>query len=463
MPKAGDRLGRYTLSRSLALGQRSEVFLASEGVHAVALKVYQPGAMRAEALAARAALVQGAQHPAVARWLDGGTEGEHAWLALELVDGIPVTALIEAKERIEAPVAAYLAGEVVSALEVLASRGVVHGRLDPSVVLVNKDGRLKILGLDGEPSESDPDFVAPELEPGVQATAKSDVFSVARVMRALFVMAPDRPKSIGELLIRAQGAPANRPSLADLRMGLGVIDRVRGAQAVSSLVTRFSAQKSAPSPKKTQWGEDAGDKTSVDAVDSGALAASLGAPTVDDPSKKKVNWEQGGDTSLDVVDSAALAESLKPQAFDPSVFGSKPAVVSSPRGVSAVPRATSVSQKPIGAPPVAKPTPVPAETDPKKATSAKPAEAAKPADAKPKGPAQWGVAARSPPKVQLTAVASSAPTPPQKLSEESKAKYKPQGAGTGDPEIEFPMWARILTALVVGGGVGTLVYRFLMG
>lgn len=440
--------------------------MASEGVHAVALKVYQPGSMSPEALSGRAAQVRSAAHPAVARWLDGGLAGDATWLALELVDGIPITQVIESGEKIEAAVATYVASELVSAIEVLTSRGIAHGRLDPSVVLVNKDGRVKIMGLDGQPSEADPDYVAPEVAAGSAPNASSDVFSTARVMRAIYVIAKDRPKAVSELLMRSEGDPATRPTPAELRMGLGVIDRVRGAQAMGGLVTRLMAN-AAPAPKKSsQWGEDAGgDKTSVDAVDPSALAASLAKPEVVDPDgkKKPTKWEESGDTSFDVVDSSALADSLRPQAADALAEAFATPVPATPPKAAKPP--TAPSPLPTAVKPV---TPLPqtitssANSAPRPATPSPESNPDKIAPAGEKKGPQWGVAERAtPPKVQLTAVSAQPTAAPAVKVVVPKDRYKPQVAGTGSTGV--PVWARILVALGVGAGIGTVIFKIMMG
>ena len=114
------------------------------------------------------------EHGSLAGWIDGGTT---EWAeAFELGCGAAYTAALA------------------------HDRGIVHGRLHPSNLLVGPDGRLVIadyglatvLGAGG--SVEHEAYAAPEILAGERATSRSDVYALTAVLWALIAGdAPDAP------------------------------------------------------------------------------------------------------------------------------------------------------------------------------------------------------------------------------------------------------------------------------
>jgi eukaryotic-like serine/threonine-protein kinase len=105
------------------------------------------------------------------------------FLALELVDGPPLSEII-ADGPILPPLAAYVVEQVLRGLDYAHRRGVVHRDLSSANVLLSRDGEVKIVdfgiaapvdarGVAGGSSG----YVAPEQEAGGSADARSDLFA----------------------------------------------------------------------------------------------------------------------------------------------------------------------------------------------------------------------------------------------------------------------------------------------
>ncbi len=155
-------VGHYRIERRIGQGAVGVVFRARDGRDGteVALKVLRPG-ISAESTVRRfdreARLLAGLEHPGVARFFAAGTEdGERedggtlrvSYLAMELVDGLPVTEhcrhrLSSMLQRLE------LIARVCDVVHHGHEHGVVHRDLKPSNILVVDEeagvGRPKVL------------------------------------------------------------------------------------------------------------------------------------------------------------------------------------------------------------------------------------------------------------------------------------------------------------------------------
>lgn len=149
---AGSCIGPFELVEVLGEGGSSTVFRAfrqSEGVRQeVALKLLARGLYTAEARRQfrreREALAR-LRHPGIARLIEGGvTDGGLAYIALELVDGQPITHY--AREHglgLRQRLGLFL--QVCRAVESAHHALIVHRDLKPSNVLVTAEGEIKLL------------------------------------------------------------------------------------------------------------------------------------------------------------------------------------------------------------------------------------------------------------------------------------------------------------------------------
>jgi eukaryotic-like serine/threonine-protein kinase len=148
----GMRVGPYDVLDEIGRGGMARVWRAVDpaapGSAPVALKVLD------DSLATPAArsrfereqrTLAGLDHPHIARSLSAGvTEAGHAWLAMELVDGLPIDRYCDA-ERLTTDQRLELFLQVCRAVEHAHGVGIVHRDLKPSNILVDRQGQVRLL------------------------------------------------------------------------------------------------------------------------------------------------------------------------------------------------------------------------------------------------------------------------------------------------------------------------------
>jgi tetratricopeptide (TPR) repeat protein len=124
----------------------------------------------------RAQAAAGLKHPAVFEMEAVFEQGGHVYLAYVAPSGEPLRRVLErvAERRLSPESALRIIQSVCGALDFSHSRGVFHGHLTPSYIIVDKSGaRVKGFALPAEASEFD--YLAPEQDAGLP-TVESDVF-----------------------------------------------------------------------------------------------------------------------------------------------------------------------------------------------------------------------------------------------------------------------------------------------
>ncbi|MBI1199081.1 MAG: protein kinase [Phenylobacterium sp.] len=234
-----ERIGAYRITGLIGQGGMGAVYRgerdAGDFDHVVAIKVIRPGALSEQLIERfrreRQTLARLA-HPNIARLFDGGeTAAGEPYIVMEYVEGRPLGAWIEAeKPPPDARIDLFLS--VASAVAFAHQNLIVHGDVTPGNVLVDADGRARLIDFgisrpavvdapEASPSPAGgahtatPGYAAPERVAGAPATTLSDVYSLGRVLRAL--TAGDGPDSEREAVIaRATAAdPAERYSTVE--------------------------------------------------------------------------------------------------------------------------------------------------------------------------------------------------------------------------------------------------------
>jgi serine/threonine-protein kinase len=165
---AGDQVGAYRLVRPLARGGQGEVWFAerADGLleRAVAIKLPvgladRPGL--AERLARERVILGRLEHPHIARLYDAGlTPAGEPFLAMEFVDGRAIDVHVHDR-RLDPRAVAGLLLQVADAVSYAHGALVIHRDLKPSNVLVDAEGRVRLLDfgiaalVDAEGSERD--------------------------------------------------------------------------------------------------------------------------------------------------------------------------------------------------------------------------------------------------------------------------------------------------------------------
>ena len=148
-----ERIGSYRVLRRLGRGGMGVVYEAEQENprRRVALKVLRADCVGPEALRRfeREARVLGwLRHPGIAQVYEAGTArtelGDQAFLAMELVEGQPLGAHVSSKDLNDRARLALVAS-LCDAVHHAHQKGVIHRDLKPANILVEADGRPKIL------------------------------------------------------------------------------------------------------------------------------------------------------------------------------------------------------------------------------------------------------------------------------------------------------------------------------
>ncbi len=209
-PRDGERIGPYCLGHLIGIGGMGAVYAATrvDGTfeQRVAMKLLRSDRTAPQTLERfrrERAILARLQHPNIAVLLDGGvTPDGEAWFAMELIDGVP---LIEyAQQRVLALAPRLLLFRQVCEAVAFAHRNlVVHRDLKPSNIMVDCDGRVRLLDFgiakliepDVELAERPltladervltPDYAAPEQILGMPVTTATDVYALGLLLYEL--------------------------------------------------------------------------------------------------------------------------------------------------------------------------------------------------------------------------------------------------------------------------------------
>ena len=206
---SGDRLGPYVITALLDAGGMGEVYRARDPrlSRDVAIKI-----LRASALAdadwrirfdQEARAVSALSHPNIVTMHDIGMEGGVAYMVMELVDGQTLDRMIPSGGMRVAEIL-RIGAQIADACARAHASGVIHRDLKPSNVIVQPDGRVRVLdfgiaklmapedvarGATADATGTSPGvvlgtaaYMSPEQAQGRGVDARSDIFSLGAML-----------------------------------------------------------------------------------------------------------------------------------------------------------------------------------------------------------------------------------------------------------------------------------------
>jgi len=234
----GKRVGHYRLIERIGSGGMGEVWRGervNDFEQAVAIKLIRPlldSPQLRDRFARERRILARLDHPNIARLLDGGVaEDGTPWYAMEFVRGVNIVQYAN-EHGLDAKACVELMLQVADAVAHAQSQLVIHRDLKPSNILVDSQGRVRVLDfgiarllddtLDSPLTSTgmrmfSPAWAAPEQIRGDAVGTAVDVFALGAVLYELLVGEvphPHRSASPETLLAQLAQETAPRPSQA---------------------------------------------------------------------------------------------------------------------------------------------------------------------------------------------------------------------------------------------------------
>ena len=186
--------GDFLLHEKLGEGASAVVFRAThkDNPGNVALKVFRSGE-ECHLFDREKEVIERLAHPNIALHFGFGGHASHRYVSMELVSGIDLESQLDQKGIFDLEDVFSIVFQIALGLEHAHFRGLVHGDVKPSNIVVDDDGLAKLLDLgvsrdinldEGENAESPTtvgatvEFMPPEIFGSHEASPASDLFSL---------------------------------------------------------------------------------------------------------------------------------------------------------------------------------------------------------------------------------------------------------------------------------------------
>jgi eukaryotic-like serine/threonine-protein kinase len=257
------RVGRYRLSRRLGHGGAAVVHLGQrddgEFSQQVAVKLLRRMVVTTEEVLRfmlERQILSTLDHPHIARLIDGGTlpDGQ-PFLVTEFVDGPTITDHAS-RQRLDVPSRLALFLQVAEAVHHAHSKRVIHRDIKPSNVLVDREGRVRLLDfgiakrLDADPSQDaslttragqrpmTPAYAAPEQLAGGEITTATDIYQLGVLLHEL--LTGERPRGApGQPVAPASGLDAGLRAILQKALQADPARRYASAAALADDLRRY--------------------------------------------------------------------------------------------------------------------------------------------------------------------------------------------------------------------------------
>ncbi len=214
------QLGRYKILSELGRGTMGVVYRGEDPLlnRTVAIKTIIMSADAEERAEYEARFYQeakaagGLNHPNLITIYDIGREGDTAYMAMELLEGIELRALMK-RGRVALPLALEIAAQVADGLAFAHENGVVHRDIKPANIMIIRGrhakimdfgiARIRISDIQTQTGAvlGSPKYMSPEQVTGLRADHRSDIFSLGILIHELVCgSAPFAAPSIAALM-----------------------------------------------------------------------------------------------------------------------------------------------------------------------------------------------------------------------------------------------------------------------
>lgn len=217
---------RYCLLERIAIGGMGEVWKAEDRLTktAVALKILRPEYAGEEQFLSRlrveASNAGQIVHPNLARVLDSGEDDGLGWIIMELVDGKPLTRMLQQRRVLPLDILLPILRQTADALSAVHAAGIVHRDIKPGNILITGDNQVKLTDFGISRSQNQvtltaagmvmgtAQYLPPEQAVGQQATPSGDLYALGVI--AYEALAGKRPFT-GESQVDIAFAHVNSP------------------------------------------------------------------------------------------------------------------------------------------------------------------------------------------------------------------------------------------------------------
>lgn len=203
VPRAGRHVGRFRLGEELGRGAQATVWLAHDERldRDVALKLLNPDAdtLAVSQWLHEARAVSRLSHPNIVPVFEADEQDGQPYLVFELVRGRTLAEQLRRGGAMPPREAAALMAGVLDALRAAHEQGIVHRDLKPSNILLDAEGRGRVMdfGIAARVADSGdgrivgtPGYMSPEAAQGLPPTPLMDVFAAGMLLAELIIGKP---------------------------------------------------------------------------------------------------------------------------------------------------------------------------------------------------------------------------------------------------------------------------------
>ena len=221
------RIGPFLIVQRLGNNRRQRVFHATQTEQQidVALKfIGIPSHVERnrvlEKIQIEVEVLKKLNHPNLVKILGAGVDGEEIFFAMELVKGESLTSVLSRRGKFAADQVVDFGRQIARFLNYIHDQDIIHSKLTPDKILVEKDGSIKVSDLrlnrsrkrrwdSSRKRELDiAAYMAPE-QFTEGATAKSDIYSLGVILYEMLTgKLPYEPDTLGRMARRKMQKPA---------------------------------------------------------------------------------------------------------------------------------------------------------------------------------------------------------------------------------------------------------------